>query len=111
MYGAKVNVNKCTQLCEKFGHTAKVQRLEGTATGNQSLCSCHTGFSLLLLRISLLGDSDMYLKAHHKRTIVEVNNKGSIFKEKRQKVFCANSISVDRKETAGKKTADKNART
>lgn len=53
----------------------------------------------------------MYLKAHHKRAIVEVNNKGSIFKEKRQKVFCANSISVDRKETAGKKTDDKNAGT
>lgn len=53
----------------------------------------------------------MYLKAHHKRTIVEVNNKGSIFKEKRKNVFCANSISVDRTEMAGKKNADKNART
>lgn len=52
----------------------------------------------------------MYLKAHHKRTIAEVNNNGSLFKEKRQNVFCANSISVDRKEMAGKKTADKNAK-
>lgn len=53
----------------------------------------------------------MYLKAHRKRTTAEVNNKGSIFKEKRQKVFCANSISVDRKEMAGKRNADKNAGT